>query len=120
MKYIIILLISSSLLLPGCSKRTDTERVHEDLIDMIAINDVYLYYSEEETKSFNQSEIDILIGEVLFTVKGNEKGGYKPKNGDATFLDVGTKIYSVVGYSSIERVYANGKLYGPYSFLQKH
>jgi len=120
MKYNIILLISLLLLLTGCFKRPDTERVHEDLIDMIAINDVYLYYSEEETEGFNHSEIDTLIGEVLFTIKGNEKGGYKPKNGDATFLDVGTEVYSVKGYSDIQRVYANGKLYGPYSLLQKN
>ena len=64
-------------------------------VDCLQINDIK-YYSD-----FNRSTVEYLlienkIGEVKFNVSRNvNNANYRFRNGDATFLDVGTEIYSL-------------------------
>ena len=64
-------------------------------VDCLQINNIK-YYSD-----FNRSTVEYLlienkIGEVKFNVSRNvNNANYRFRNGDATFLDVGTEIYSL-------------------------
>lgn len=63
--------------------------------DCVKINNVK-YYSNFEKETVNESLIDKKIGEVKFNVsKKVTNSEYKFRNGDATFLEEETKIYSL-------------------------
>jgi heat shock protein HslJ len=100
-----IILIASTISLPvGCSK--ETNRIDEiDWVDFIKFNGITylrtiqsLPYSEEELEYFD---------EIRFRVEGNvDTPDYESKDGDAAYLDEGTQIYSIRGYSPDFRLVA--------------
>jgi hypothetical protein len=72
-------------------------------------NDVkYLRNYESDTKGLERGK---KIGEVSFKVNGNVCLGYRIKNGDATWAEIGTPIYQVKGYSEKFRVFVGNVLY---------
>ena len=64
-------------------------------VDCIQMNNIK--YSGDFKESFVESSlIDKKIGKVKFNVSENvNNSNYRFRNGDATFLDVGTEIYSL-------------------------
>jgi heat shock protein HslJ len=100
-----IILIAAAINLPaGCSKETD--RIDKiDWVDFIKFNGITylrtiqsLPYSEEELEYFD---------EIRFRVEGNvDTPDYESKDGDAAYLDEGTQIYSISGYSPDFRLVA--------------
>jgi hypothetical protein len=91
------------------SAERDCEEAIIEQIDFLKLNGIT--YSAE----FGQSNTEISlnkgkkIGEVAFNVMG--KICKESRNGDASFLPVGTPIYEVKGYNSSFRVIASGKIY---------
>ena len=66
-----------------------------DWVDCVQINNIK-YHSDFNRTSAEYSLIDKKIGEVKFNVYKNvHNGNYRFRDGDATFLDVGTEIYSL-------------------------
>lgn len=65
-------------------------------VDCVQINDKK-YYSDHSAKiPVEYSSIDKKIGKVKFNVYNMVSNpNYRFRNGDATFLDVGTEIYSL-------------------------
>ena len=65
-----------------------------DWVDCIQVNDVK-YYSSFDKEITDLSNINEEIGSITFNVAENVGNpNYKFRNGDATYLQVGTKIYS--------------------------
>lgn len=64
-------------------------------VDCVQINNTK-YYSDFTRTSIERSLIGEKIGKVKFNVYENVHNGYyRFRNGDATFLDVGTEIFSL-------------------------
>jgi heat shock protein HslJ len=94
---LILLLVTAILQQTGCSGG-GTVKYEIDWVDFIKFNGItylrtfqLLPYSEEELEYFD---------EVQFRVDVNiDAPGYQIKDGDAAYLDKGTRIYSIKGYS---------------------
>ena len=83
------------VLLAGCSNIGQSVII--DWVDFVKFNDTI--YSSSYSKELASEEY---IGEVVATVKFKLDGNvtntsYKSKNGDASYLEKGTKIYEVLG-----------------------
>jgi hypothetical protein len=101
---LILLLVTAILLQASCS-RGGTVKYEIDWVDFIRFNGITylrtvqpLPYSEEELEYFD---------EIHFRVDVNiDAPGYQIKDGDAAYLDEGTRIYSISGYSPDFRLVA--------------
>lgn len=91
-----IVLIASLLILTGYFFRVDRFGLSRiSWIDCVKINN-NKYYSDYERTSIEEALVNKKIGEVKFNVSENvHNGNYKFRNGDATFLEVGTEIYNL-------------------------
>ena len=121
MTYKITFIISCLImLLTGCSatpfsKSSDGKvncKAEIDYADYIKFNDIG-YFSQEHLKENDASKLKTgkQIGEVSFSINERACEDYRPKNGDATFLPIGTPIYEIQGYKPSFRIIANGKLF---------
>jgi hypothetical protein len=64
-------------------------------VDCVQINGIK-YHGDNKESTVDTSSIDKKIGEVKFNVsKMVHNPSYRFRDGDATFLDVGTEIYSL-------------------------
>jgi hypothetical protein len=64
-------------------------------VDCVQVNDIK-YYSDYERTPVESSFVVEKIGEVKFNVYANvHNPNYRFRNGDATFLDVGTELFLV-------------------------
>ncbi len=58
-------------------------------------------------RSITESDLGPVFATVTFKLSGNVRDlGYQSKEGDAAFLDAGTKVYRVKGYSPLFRLAA--------------
>ena len=95
----------------------DTEIVAEnDWVDMVQINgEAYAAaYINENLNHTEVSEEDIgeSLGTVQFTMNGAVSDpGYEMHDWDATYLDEGTQVYTVVGDNDSVAVSADGTYY---------
>ncbi len=101
---LILLIVTSVVPQTGCSEKGEV--IHSiDWVDFIKFNNIMylrtiqpLPYSEEELEYFD---------EIHFRVEGNiNTPGHQIKDGDAAYLDRGTQIYSISGYSPYFRLVA--------------
>lgn len=70
-------------------------------VDCVQINGIY-YHGDYKKSTTDSSSIDKKIGEVQFNVsKMVHNPSYRFRDGDATFLDVGTEIYSLRSGSNV-------------------
>ncbi len=110
----VIFLIIISTLLASCStpfghigKCPDAEI---SWADVLKINDIK-YENRPDDKSNLVIEKGKKLGEVSFKMAGKACSGHKLKNGDATFLEIGTPIYEVKGYPSSFMVFAKDRVF---------
>ncbi len=108
-----LLLASTLVAQTGCSQATD--RVDEgnvfiDWVDFIRFNDIlYVRKVVVPLDAFAEEDL-VYFDRVQFKVAGNVSDpSYRIKNGDAAFLEEGTLIYSIRGYSPDFRLVAKGK-----------
>lgn len=100
MKRVILFIFSLFIIgaLSGCMPVS--KKVCIDWVDAIKINNIR-YYSRYDRVIIDEKVIDKEIDVVKFKVAENVNDPeYKLKNGDATYLEPGTKIFSVKGYDS--------------------
>ncbi|RPJ94612.1 hypothetical protein CW357_14605 [Rummeliibacillus sp. TYF005] len=112
-----ILLIIITTILASCStpfghigKCPDAEI---SWIDVLKINDLkYKHWSDSvEEESNLVVEKGKKLGEVSFKMAGKACSDHKLKNGDATFLEIGTPIYEVKGYPASFMVFAEDRVF---------
>lgn len=86
-----------------------------DYIDALMWNDISYHYVGDEVLITSKEASKVgkgkEVGEIKYTLADNACMGYEMKNGDATFLPKGTKVYEVEGYKSDFRLFAGEKLY---------
>jgi hypothetical protein len=81
-----------------------------DWVDFLMINDIH--YGAEQQIGNQSTQKGKKLGEVQYRVADNVTcTDYQTKNGDAAFLQEGTEIYEIQGYSEKFRVMAGGKVY---------
>jgi hypothetical protein len=114
MTLVVILL----LLITACGSKSqynakDCPDAEIDYIDALMWNDMKYQYIGEESylKEVPKVGKGKEVGEIDYTLSDNACMGYKMKNGDATFLPKGTKVYEVEGYKSTFRLVAGEKMY---------
>jgi hypothetical protein len=97
----IIIFMGAFLLIMGYYLRFDRLGLAQiSWVDCVQINDIK-YYSNFDRTPIDTSLIGEKIGEVNFNVYENvHNPSYRFRNGDATFLEVGTEIYSVKSNSN--------------------
>jgi hypothetical protein len=79
-----------------------------DWVNFIHFNGItYLTSPTKPGRSVKESDLGPVFATVRFKLEGNvQDPNYQSKDGDAAFLDVGTKIYSMKGYSPTFRLIA--------------
>jgi hypothetical protein len=115
----VILMIAMLLMITGCKDQQDIlststmpdeqppqeVTVHEEIswVDIICVGD--RHYMRNEFDGTNPIPIGDEVAKVMFNVSSNIfDSSYRIKDGDATFLPVGTPIYEVTGYSPTTRL----------------
>ena len=86
--------------------------VHVDIewVDFIKFNDI-MYLASDTPVSVSTENLTP-YDTVRFMVSTNVRNpNYRSKNGDAAFLQNGTPVYSVVGYSPLFRLWSGGLLF---------
>jgi len=67
----------------------------------------YLAVPTRPGRSLTESDLGPVFATVTFKLEGNvQNPGYQSRNGDAAFLDAGTKVYTVKGYNPTFRLAA--------------
>ncbi len=116
-RYIIIM--AMLFMITGCKEQQDITptsttpdeqppqevTVHEEIswVDMISVGD--RHYMRNEFVGSDSIPIGDEVAKVKFNVSSNIfDSSYKIKDGDATFLPVGTSIYEVTGYRATTRL----------------
>ena len=91
-----VVIIAALIILAGYLFRVDRFGLSRILwIDCVKVNN-NKYYSDYERTSIEETLVNKKIGEVKFNVYENvHNGNYKFRNGDASFLNVGTELYSL-------------------------
>lgn len=98
-KTIFIVSIALILLITGYILRIDRfdrfGMAQISWVDCVQINNAK-YYSDFNRKTVEKSLLDTKIGDVQFNISKNvHNASYKFRNGDATYLEIGTEIYSL-------------------------
>jgi len=86
----------------------NTHHVVIDWVNFIRFNGItYLAGPTKPGRSVKASDLGPVFATVRFKLEGNvQDPNYQSKDGDAAFLDAGTKIYSMQGYSPNFRLIA--------------
>ena len=91
----------TSCQLPGSSPGGCTN-VQIDWVDFIVVGTTQYVAGAGSTTSVQEADLGPVVAHVKFKVAGNVcDPSYRPKDGDAAFLDRGTAIYSVSGQSTM-------------------
>ena len=101
-----LLLATTLIFQPGCSQEKGEKLTTIDWVDFIKFNDIT--YLREFVPLDSLAEEDLkYYDKIQFRLEGNvSEPGYQLKNGDAAYLDEGTQIYSIKGYSADFRLAA--------------
>ena len=82
-----------------------------DWIDVVKMNDI-TYQTSHPRQEVPVTEIGEEIGDIYFSVSEQVSNPhYRIKNGDATFLPVGTKLYSIRSDGNSVAVLLDGKYF---------
>ncbi|WP_168123050.1 hypothetical protein [Paenibacillus sp. HB172176] len=80
-----------------------------DYMDAIYWNDrFYDAVDQQEEAMLEEGE---LLGEINYSLMGHACADYRMKNGDATYLSIGTPVYAAGDYDPSFRLMAKGKIY---------
>ncbi len=101
---------SNGQFLQGFGQSRQTQSVI-DWVDSIQWNDSDYVNNYEVNQLKEEWPVGTELGEVTFKMDGHAGANYQLKNGDAAYLDVGTKLYEMEGYDPAFRIVADGKVY---------
>jgi hypothetical protein len=108
---IALLLLLTACRLPGTGSSCDTVAI--DWVNFIQVGSNQYVAGPQAATVLPESELGPVIGQVKFKVSGNVcDPAYRPKDGDAAFLDPGTQIYEIKGRLPSEALAArfNGQI----------
>jgi len=89
----------------SCQSSTISTSTNIDWVDFIRFNDI-TYIRTVQQLPYSEDEL-VYFDEVQFRVDANiDTLGYQIKDGDAAYLNEGTRIYSIEGYSPDFRLVA--------------
>ena len=104
-------LLLTACRLPGSAQ--DCSTVQIEWVDFIQIGSTQYVAGPGAPTTLQESDLGPVVGHVKFKVAGNVcDPNYRPKDGDAAFLDRGAPIYQVVGRPTSQAVAAkrNGQI----------
>lgn len=109
---IVLLPLSGLVSCASLAKRpfsSNNQHVVIDWVDFIRFGGItYVAASPKPGRPLAGSDLGPVFATVTFKLDGNvQDPGYQSKDGDATFLDAGTKVYTVKGYRSTFRLAAS-------------
>lgn len=82
-----------------------------DWVDILRWNDTDYVNNYEVNQLKEEWATGDELGEVTFKMDGHAGANYQMQNGDAAYLDIGTKLYEMQGYDPAFRIVADGKVY---------
>ncbi|GLX69654.1 hypothetical protein MU1_39990 [Paenibacillus glycanilyticus] len=80
-------------------------------VDFLIINNIKYYQNYDGTKAVTEEQLGDKVGEIKYMLNEHACTDHVEKNGDASFLPIGTAVYALKGYKSEFRVVANNKIY---------
>jgi len=80
-------------------------------VDFIMINNIKYHQNSGETKEVTSNQRGDKVGKVSYMLSEHACSDHVAKNGDASFLPIGTDIYAMKGYKIEFRVIADNKIY---------
>jgi hypothetical protein len=93
---------------------SNNQRISIDWVDFMRFGGItYVAVSPKPGRPIAKSDLGPVFATVTYKLNGNvHNPGYQSKDGDAAFLDAGTKVYTVKGYRSTFRLasYKNNTL----------
>jgi len=104
-------LLLTACRLPGSAQDCSTVKI--EWVDFIQIGSTQYVAGPGAPTTLQESDLGPVVGHVKFKVAGNVcDPNYRPKDGDAAFLDPGAPIYQVVGRPTSQAVAAkrNGQI----------
>ena len=107
---LVVLVVASACQAPGS---TPTCNVMIDWVNFIEVGATQYVAGSGTDNDPQENELGSVYAQVKFKVNENVcDPGYRPKDGDAAFLEPGTPIYQVKGHPPTERLAArfNGHL----------
>src|SRR5215510_11816723 len=91
----IALLLLTGCRLPGAAEEC---KAQIDWVDFIQVGPTQYVVGPGSPATLNETDLGPVVAQVKFKVSGNVcDPGYRPKDGDAAFLEPGTPIYQVTG-----------------------
>lgn len=108
----VALLLLSACRLPGSASSCSAQI---DWVDFVQVGSIQYVAAPESPMTLQESELGPVIAYVKFKVSGNVcDPNYRPKDGDAAFLDPGTPTYQVKGHPSSQLLAArhDGRIVG--------
>ncbi|MBD7908201.1 hypothetical protein [Sporosarcina gallistercoris] len=114
MKRILIMGVILGLLSSGCSAVNVFRGCPDGIIewaDVVKLNDVKYAGDIEGISEDHALEKGSKVGEVNYMMADHACSNHKIRNGDATYLPVGTEVYEAVGYRSDFRVIAEDRVF---------
>jgi hypothetical protein len=101
------LLATTSLIAQsGCSQEPDRMLVHIDWVDFIKFNDITYVRRVVPLDAFAEENLEYYERTKSKLADNVDDLDYRSKNGDAAYLEEGTLIYSIKGYSPDFRLIA--------------
>lgn len=93
-----------TILLAGCGVSTNA---NIDWVDLILFQNIRYVRQGDIGRSLSQNDLGTQFATVQFQLNGHiSDPSYVMHNGDATYLDIGTPIYTMNGYSTTFRLIA--------------
>jgi hypothetical protein len=90
--------------LPGSSATCNAQI---DWVNFVQVGSTQYVAGPESPSAIQESDLGPVYAHVKFKVSGNVcDTNYRPKDGDAAFLDAGTPIYQVSGHAPSEELAA--------------
>ncbi|UVI32869.1 hypothetical protein [Paenibacillus spongiae] len=87
------------VLLSGCAQNPFAGQTTIDWIDFVKLNGkMYTGFRENVLRNPDDVMVEAIIGEVKFNVVKVSNKNYRTKNGDASYLTKGDKLYRVKGF----------------------
>ncbi|PID24925.1 hypothetical protein [Sporosarcina sp. P7] len=111
-----ILLFPVLLLLTACSSNPSKtlpspQNTIIDWVDFVKWNDATYEANYEMNELEKDWETTGEVGEVKYMLDGHAGTNHQTKNGDAAYLQKGTKLFAMKGYDPAFRIIADGKVY---------
>lgn len=114
LKRVFIIAVILSLLSSGCATVNVFRGCPDGIIewaDVVKLNDVKYAGGIEDISEAHALEKGSKVGEVNYMMADHACSNHKIRNGDSTYLPVGTEIYEAVGYRSDFRVIAEDRVF---------